>query len=99
MIDRQFDQLGKVLVCVNELVNVSSKSRVRVDLRAPVRSLLSMRRLSRAYRTAGETVDTRQVDWCDQKHTVEGQTDTDRPSCVSRTVKSRARPKGVNLKR
>ena len=47
----------------------------------------------------GETVDTRQVDWCDQKHTVEGQTDTDRPSCVSRTVKSRARPKGVNLKR
>ena len=51
-----------------------------------MRSLLSMRRLSREYRTAGwdkcgcitntagEIIETRQVDWCDQKHTVEGQT-------------------------
>ena len=45
-------------------------------------------------KTAGEIIETRQVDWCDQKHTVERQTDTDRPSCVLRTVKSRARPKG-----
>ena len=42
----------------------------------------------------GKLIETRPEDWCDQKHRVEGQTDTDGPSCVLRTVKSRARPKG-----
>ena len=31
-------------------------------------------------KTAGEIIETRPEDWCDQKQTLEGQTDTNRPS-------------------
>ena len=71
--------LYDVLCTLTNSIEISSKSRFRVDLRALVRSLLSMRRLSREYRTAGEIIETRPEDWCDQKHTLEGQTDTNRP--------------------
>ena len=46
--------LYDVLCTLTNSIEISSKSRFRVDLRALVRSLLSMRRLSREYRTAGE---------------------------------------------
>ena len=84
--------LYNVLCTLTNSIEMSSKSRVRVDLRALVRSLLSMRRpvpvqvclsmrrLSREYRTAGEIIETRPEVWCDQKQTLEGQTDTNRPS-------------------
>ena len=79
------------VLCITNSIEISSKSWVRVDLRALVRSLLSMRRQSREW---GNNRAKPSGLVCDQKHRVEGQTDTDGPSCVLRTVKSRARPKG-----
>jgi hypothetical protein len=47
------------VLCITNSIEISSKSWVRVDLRALVRSLLSMRRHEN-----GEIIEPSQVDWC-----------------------------------
>ena len=97
--------LYDVLCTLTNSIEISSKSRFRVDLRALVRSLLSMRDCRI---TAGEKTETRQENWCDRTKSIQfkGRQIQMGRGCITkrvhsyvRTVKSRARPKGVNIKR